>query len=102
MILFRAASKATVNIAAGAASQRVQVANQEGRLQVRVKNDGSATVWISFGDNTVTADATKDIPVGAGETDGFTVDAPSGSPIYAAVIAAGSTGNVYFTPGTGI
>jgi hypothetical protein len=42
------------------------------------------------------------MPVLPGQVRGFTVDAPDGGDVYAAAIAAGSTGSIYFTPGTGI
>jgi hypothetical protein len=92
----------TVNIAVGAASQAVKVSDQRGVQQVRVKNDGTATVWVAFGDSAVAASTASGIPLGSGETEGFTVMAPINGPLYAAAIAAGSTGTIYFTPGSGI
>lgn len=90
----------TVNINVSSSSQAVQVTSSRGKAQVRVKNDGSATVWIAFGDANVTVTAANGIPMGSGDLEGFTV--PDGGPIYAAAIAAGSTGIIYFTPGSGI
>jgi hypothetical protein len=62
-------------------------------------NNGTATAWITFGDNTVTAVATSGLPVGPGVTEVLTV--PIIAPLYVAAIAAGSTGKIYFTPGMG-
>jgi hypothetical protein len=100
MNLFRAANNATVNIAVSASTQRVQVTNQNGRLQVAVANPGTATVFIAFGDSTITASTTASMPILAGSVRGFTVDAPDGGALYAAAI--GTSGSIYFTPGTGI
>lgn len=90
----------TVNIAVSASSQRVAIGSCD---QVRVMNNGSATVWCMIGDGTVTVTATDGFPVGPGVTEVLSVpnsligDAPN-----VAVIAAGATGSIYFTPGTGI
>jgi hypothetical protein len=100
--LFRGAKASTVNISVSASTQRVKITRHEGRLQVCVVNNGTATVWIEFGDVTITAALATGMPVLPGTTRGFTVDAPDGGDVYAAAIAAGSTGSIYFTPGTGI
>jgi len=96
------ASAQTVNISVSNASQRVLVSKGRGVQQIRWKNDGTATVWIRFGDSTVTADTTTGMPVGAGDCEVQTVLAPFSGDIYVAVIAAASTGSIYFTPGAGI
>lgn len=90
----------TVNIDVGAASARVALTSSRGKVQVRVMNNGSATAWIAFGDSTVTVALASGMPVGPGQTAGFTL--PDSGPLYAAAIAAGSTGKIYFTPGSGI
>lgn len=89
----------TVNINVSSSSQSVLVSNLGSGQQVRVENDGSATVWIRAGDSTVTA-TTSNIPIPSGDIEVFTFN-PKG-PLYIAAIAAGSTGKVYFTPGAGI
>ena len=99
---FRPAPSMTKSISVAATSARVALGRQNGPLQVRVMNNGTATVWIKFGDSTIVADGTKDIPVGSGGTEVFTIQSAGGDDLYAAAIAAGSTGSVYFTPGTGI
>ena len=90
----------TVNIDVSASSQAVDLGRPD---QVRYMNNGSATIWIHFGGSTVTALATAGIPVGPGVTEVLSIpNGLVGADVYVAVIAAGSTGKVYFTPGTGI
>lgn len=90
----------TVSINVGAASANVLVTNADGGEQIRVMNNGSATVWIAFGtDNTVAATLAGSMPVGSGSWEVFS---RGGGPVWAAAIAAGATGNVYFTPGEGL
>lgn len=91
----------TVNIDISGSSQRVLVSGSV-TTQVRVMNNGSATVWINPGDSTVTAATTTGMPVGPGVTEILTLFSSDGGPIYIAGIAAGSTGKIYFTPGAGI
>jgi hypothetical protein len=66
-------------------------------------NNGSATVWVGFGDSNVTASLTADIPIGPGQERVFEGinNGAAGGDLYAAAIAAGATGKVYFTPGRG-
>lgn len=97
---FRAQQDATKKITVGAASANVLVGDTPTSL--RVVNDGSATVWIKFGsDNSVAADATNDIPVKAGAREVFSLPYPVTGQLYVAAIAAGATGDIYFTPGEG-
>lgn len=91
----------TVNIDVSATSQALALGPQAGSTQVRVMNNGTATVWIRFGDSAVAATTAAGIPIGPGVTEVFTVASFAGAP-YVAAIAAGSTGKIYFTPGTGI
>lgn len=67
---------------------------------VRICNTGTATVWVKFGDSSVAA-TTSDYPVPAGMTEVIR-PAPTTRPLYVSVIAAGSTGDIYFTPGSGL
>lgn len=97
---FRATPAGTVNIDVSSSSQRIKLGTDD--VGVRMKNNGSATVWFDFGDSTVTADVTKSQPLGSGDIEVQTARAPLGGDLYVAVIAAGSTGKVYFTPGQGI
>ena len=91
----------TVNIAVASSSANVQIEPDSTIWRkIRVMNNGTATVWIRFGaDSSVAASASKDIPIGSGGTEVFTVHA---TPIWVAAIAAASTGSIYFTPGEGI
>lgn len=93
----------TVNVNVSSSSQRVQITTHK-RTPVRIYNDGTATVWIEFGDTTVVAALATGIPVGPGVTEVLTgaVIHPSSDGLNVAVIAAGSTGKIYFTPGDGI
>lgn len=95
----------TVLAAANASAQYVQItfANKDALAphQIRMMNNGTATVWVRFAKETgIAASATADFPVGPGVTEVLTVKISDG-PIWASVIAAGSTGNIYFTPGIG-
>jgi hypothetical protein len=97
--LFTPKAAGTVNIAATTSSARVALAINSGTFQVRVKNlDTTNAVFINFGDSTVTAAVATAIPVGPGETCGFSI---SGSTHVAAITAA-ATATVYFTPGNGV
>lgn len=89
----------TKNIDVSASSQRVDLGTFVGEQQVRVMNDGTATVWINFGTSTVTAALATSMPVGPGVTEVLTIRGASA--INVAAIAAGSTGKIYFTPGVG-
>lgn len=96
---FHPAGGQTVNINVSAASQNVQVTTGSGLGQIRIMNDGSATVWIRFGTtNSVTATTTADIPIGAGAAELMSHQGP----VYVAAIAAGATGKIYFSPGEGV
>jgi hypothetical protein len=98
---FQPCAAATVNIDVSSSSQRVLVAAQDVGLQVRIQNNGTATVWLNAGDSTVTAALASGFPVGPGVTEVLTFDA-SASGLYIAAIAAAATGKIYFTPGIGI
>lgn len=87
----------TKSIVVSSSSQSVSLAISGGPRQVRVMNDGTATVWIAFGVSGVTASASADAPIAAGATEVFTIP-DLGVTIYAAAIAAGATGTIYFTP----
>ena len=97
---FKPAAGQTVNIDVSASSQSVQVTatGTSGLSQVRIMNNGSATVWIEHGISAPTASLTTSFPVGSGACEVMTLR----NPCFIAAIAAGSTGKVYFTPGEGI
>lgn len=98
---FEAMNAATVNISVGAGSANVLVENFSGCNCVRVFNDGTATAWIDFGGSTVAATLAASIPIATKTSHIFAVPASSASTVYAAAIAAGATGSIYFTPGNG-
>lgn len=100
MTPFACAAASTVNIDVAGTTAAVLIC-REGVRQIRVMNNGTATVWINFGKSTVTATTAAGMPVGPGVTEVLTVK-QSDAPIYAAAIAAGATGKIYFTPGSGI
>jgi hypothetical protein len=100
---FRAAAGKTKNIDVSSSNQSVKLwETGEATKQVRVKNSGTADAFIAFGSSTIAATTTLDMPVGPGVTEVFTVSSNNGAPLYAAAIAAGSTGKIYFTPGVGL
>lgn len=98
---FTPRAAATVNIDVSSSSQAVKVCNDFGEVDVLVTNDGTATAWIAFGVSGVTAAAASAIPIPAGTVQVLRAPQQTG-PLYAAAIAAGSTGKVYFTPGSGL
>lgn len=100
---FKPTDAATVNIDISNSNQRIALYKQRREIQVYVYNDGSATAWIAFGDANVVASTSTGIPIGTKQGRVFTVSIPETlhPPIYAAAIAAGSTGKIYFTPGEG-
>jgi len=94
----------------GDASSKITVSSSSASVaitgnpdSIRVCNLGTATAWIKFGGASVTADATNDIPIpGNGFTEIQRFHNADGSPLYVAAIAVGSTGDIWFTPGSGI
>lgn len=93
---------ATVSIDVSASSQRVKLTDDgSGRVDIRVHNAGSELAFINFGDANVTASLTKDVPLPAGEIEVLSASTPPTGALYAAIIAAGSTGLVYLSPGEG-
>lgn len=92
----------TVNIDVSSSSQKIQVSAASGDIDVRIHNNGTATVWIVFGVTTgLTATTTAELSIPPGAVEVLHVP-PLGSAVYVAAIAAGSTGKIYFTPGSGI
>lgn len=68
---------------------------------VRIANIGTAVVWVKFGASSTVAATTSDYPVPASFTETIRLPVQSG-PVFLSVIAAGSTGDIYFTPGSGL
>ena len=90
----------TVNIDVSASTQVVALGNCD---QIRICNNGSATVWAALGDDTVEATSAAGFPITPGLVEVLTIpQSLQSAPVYVAVIAAAATGRVYFTPGTGI
>ena len=96
-LAFNPVTAGTVSITVGASTANVALGVTTALKQIRVMNNGSATVWIEFGGSSITAAGNTGIPVAPGATEVFTTNGT-----YAAAIAAGATGIVYFTPGTGL
>lgn len=99
MDAFEPVSAATANIDVSSSSQSVAVGNA--KASIRIMNNGTATVWVNFGPSTVTASLTTGMPVGPGVTEVISYRGGDVA-VYAAAIAAGSTGKIYFTPGLGV
>lgn len=91
----------TANINVSASSQQVSLGAPSGREQVRIFNAGTATVFVNFGPSGVTASSDNGYPVPAGAVEVVTIP-DFGAVPFAAAIAAGATGLVYFTPGAGL
>lgn len=102
MISFEPMQDATVNISVSTSSQNVQITGFSGANQVRVMNNASATVWISFGNAGEVSATTNDIPIPAGAVEVFSAGATGTGVLDVAAIAPSGTGNIYFTPGSGI
>lgn len=100
MQAFRPTPNATVNIDVSSSNQRVIITDGSAN-SIRVMNNGTATVWVDFGTVAVTAAVATSMAVGPGTTEILRFQNKDGSRLYAAAVAAGSTGKVYFTPGTG-
>ncbi len=101
MKAFTPSPAGTVNISVSGSTQNVSLAVTGGPQQVRIMNNGTATAWVNFGPTGVTAALSTGMPVGPGVTEVITIPDFGATP-YAAVIAAGATGSIYFTPGYGI
>jgi hypothetical protein len=99
---FSPAQNKTVSIDVSATSQRVLVGNCNAPITVRIMNNGTATVWINWGDVTVTATTTNSLPVGPGVHEVLTLSPDQGGLLYIAAIAAGVSGRIFFTEGYGI
>lgn len=91
----------TVNINVSASAQPIQISNAKGGIDVLIMNNGTATVWIKFGKSDVEATTAAGRPVGPGVETVQRIP-PLGDALFVSAIAAGSTGRIYFTPGTGI
>lgn len=89
----------TRSISVSALNQRVAVTFDPGSDCVRVRNAGTAEVFIELGDSDIEATTTASTPVAAGSVEVFGV--PPGT-THIAAIAVGSTGTIYFTPGSGV
>jgi len=99
---FSPAQNKTVSIDVSATSQRVLVGNCNAPITVRIMNNGTATVWINWGDVTVTATTANSLPVGPGVHEVLTFSPDQGGLLYIAAIAAGVSGRIFFTEGYGI
>lgn len=100
MNAFEPMSASTVSVTVAATTGNVLVQNFSGCNQVRVMNDGTATVWVEFGGSGVTAVLATSVPIGAGKDAIFSIPSAA-STVYMAAIAAAATGKVYATPGVG-
>lgn len=98
MDLFTPSLSNTAALSATTSSARVALASAgaTSNKSVRVYNAASVTVFIQFGDATVTA-TTSHMPIPAGGVECFEV----GSATYVAGITGSSSGTVYFTSGNG-
>lgn len=104
VIPFQPTDGANVTRSATTTSANVQVISgaPQGRIQVRLVNDGTTVAFVKFGsDNTVTA-TSADIPLVGGVPLIVSVDIPVGGVLWLAAKMASGTANVYAQPGVGI
>lgn len=88
-------SGATVNLAATTTTSRVALPTfDEGARTIIAYNAGSGDVFLSFGNSTVTASISADMPIPAGIPIAF----DRGGASHVAAIFASGSGTVYFTP----
>lgn len=99
---FAPAQEKTLSIDVSATSQRVLIGNTNAPTAIRVVNNGTATVWLNWGDVTVDATVANSLPIGPGVHEVLTLNPHESGLLYIAAIAAGTTGRVYFTQGSGI
>jgi len=99
--LFTPKAAGTVSITSAVGTQNVDLGVAGGgSRQIRVKNiDATNLVYINFGNSTVTASLATGIPIGAGETAGFTI---GDDVTHVAAICSAGTPVIYFTPGYGV
>ncbi len=103
--LFAPKANGTVSITSAVTTANVLLSKPVSAMQVRVKNiDGTNIAYINFGTSSVTASLPSgatpgSIPIGPGETAGFTV--PEGT-THAASICSAGTPVVFFSPGNGM
>lgn len=88
----------TITVSSSASSPRKLTDNPD---SVRIVNLGTAAVWFNFGGPSVTVSTTTGQAIGPGVHEVQRPDYTSG-PLYVSVIAAGSTGDIQFTPGSGL
>lgn len=93
----------TVSITVTGSNQRVKLNDSGGIPEIRIYNDDTQTVFVAFGDVTVTASASTSVPVPSGAVEVLRANLSSGAPLYAAAIGTASNSRkIYFTPGHGI
>ncbi len=102
--IFRPTPASTVNLSVTSSSSRVQVltatslADVSGSSVVRLYNAGSVVVFVAFGDSTVTATTTANMPIAPGSVEAFRVNPAQ---THVAGITAAGTATLYATPGAG-
>ncbi len=100
--VYRPDPAATVNLSATTSSSRVQVLTasygSSSEPVVRLYNAGSVVVFVAFGDSTVTASTTANMPIAPGSVEAFTV---SPTQTHVAGITASGSATLYATPGAG-
>jgi len=91
----------TVNVAVGVTSASVALGAVYGSTggQVRLYNNSSSTVFVAFGNSTVTAAVATSLPMAPNSVEVFTVP---GQVAYVAVIASAAGGTLYATLGEGV
>ena len=109
MTLFAAIPGSTISLSGSAVSSNAPVGGWPitGPFQVRVYNPGSVIAYVRFsgprdGAPSAVVATAADIPVGPGQTAGFTLTNPqSGSQPFIAVIVPGGTASLQVSSGNG-
>lgn len=92
----------TTAFSVSSTTQSAQLSPSPGPMAVRIVNEGTATVWVAFGNAGVQANITDCVRIPAGVTEVLTAMSDDTTALYVSVIAAGATGAISFTPGEGI
>lgn len=93
----------TKKITVSSASQSVSLPTRAGRNQVRIFNNGTATVWVAIGAAGGSVTLANGMPIGPNQfTEVVSVTAPNSTALSAYAIAAAATGDIYFTVGGGL
>ena len=100
IVPFRPAAQSTVTVAATTTSGSTRVAysafTAPQTVRIYAPSANSGDVFLTYGDNAITASASTSLPIAPGNVEVLTL---AGG--YVAAIMASGTGTIYITPGDG-